>query len=85
MVKNRENRKNREISRFLPTLWASQSKSLASIQVSLHTHIDVFSVNTNSKGYLNRAKAMATVAVENLRLENIDNSWKCLIFYIFKD
>ena len=61
--------KNREISRFLQfsrfftTLWACNSESMASIQVSLHTHINVFGVNTSSKGHLNRAKAKATVAV----------------------
>ena len=60
---------NREISRFLqflrfcPFLRIFDSESIASIQVSLRTHVNVFDVNTSSKGHLNRAKFKATVAV----------------------
>ena len=85
LVKNRKNHENREISRFFPNLRASNSENMASIQVFLHTHINVFGFNGSSNGHLNWRKATAIMVVLNLRLKNGDNFWKCWISYIFKD
>ena len=61
ITKNAKISKNREISRFFPTLSASHSKSIASMKVSLHTLVDGFIVNKSFQGHLNWAKAVATV------------------------
>ena len=50
LSKNSEKRKNRQISRFFPTLSTYNSVSLGSTQVSFHLHVDMIAVNGSSKG-----------------------------------
>ena len=39
---------------------------MASIQVSLYTHIDMFRINKSPKAHLNWGKGTATMAIQNL-------------------
>ena len=69
LVENRKKRKNREILQFLLTLSTSNSESMAYIQFSLHTHVDVVAVNKSPKGQSDWVNSTAIMGAQSWHFE----------------